>query len=173
MNYTIKLVTKNEIDEVMAIISDAKELLSKDSLQWQQGYPNETVMMDDILNNELFGYYLDDFLVGIVALVKGLNKNYTEIYDGSWINPASDNDLTIHRIAVRKGYHHKKIGDKFIKLSLDYAKEYNLKSIKADTHIKNIPMQKLLLNNGFEYRGIIYLKRDEVDNSRLAYEIVL
>ena len=103
MNYTLKLVTKNEIDEVMAIISDAKELLSKDSLQWQQGYPNETVMMDDILNNELFGYYLDDFLVGIVALVKGLNKNYTEIYDGSWINPASDNDLTIHRIAVRKG----------------------------------------------------------------------
>ena len=172
MSFTIRLVQENEIDEVMSIINDAKELLKKDSLQWQQGYPFKETMMNDIKRGELYGYYLDGFLVGIVALVVGLDKNYTEI-DGKWDIVASDKDLTIHRIAVRKDYYHKKIGDYFIKLSIEYAKSHNIKSIKADTHIKNIPMQMLLLNNGFAYKGIIYLKRDEVDNSRLAYEIVL
>ena len=172
MNYTIRLVTENEIDEVMAIINDAKELLKKDSLQWQQGYPFKETMINDIKRKELYGYYLDDYLVGIVALVVGLDKNYTEI-EGKWDIVASEKDLAIHRIAVRKGYYHKKIGDTFIKLSIDLAKKLSIKSIKADTHIKNIPMQMLLTNNGFLYKGIIYLKRDEVDNGRLAYELVV
>ena len=34
-------------------------------------------------------------------------------------------------------------------------------------------MQKISLNTGFSYKGIIYLKRDEVDNSRLAYELIV
>ncbi|MBR4237511.1 GNAT family N-acetyltransferase [bacterium] len=172
MNYAIRLVTENEIDEVMTIINDAKELLKKDSLQWQQGYPFKETMMNDIKRNELYGYYLNDYLVGVVALVVGLDKNYTEI-EGKWDIVASEKDLTIHRIAVRKGYYHKKIGDTFIKLSIDLAKKLSIKSIKADTHIKNIPMQMLLINNDFSYKGIIYLKRDEVDNGRLAYELVL
>ncbi|MBP5342696.1 GNAT family N-acetyltransferase [bacterium] len=172
MAYIIKLVTLDEIDEVMNIIEDAKELLKKDSLQWQQGYPNKTVMSIDIQNNELYGYYENDYLLGIVALVKGLDRNYIEI-DGNWIEKASTKDLTIHRIAVRNGYHNRKIGDIFIKYSIEHAKNLSIKSIKADTHIKNIPMQKILINNGFSYRGIIYLKRDEVDNSRLAYELIV
>ena len=126
MNFTIRLVQENEIDEVMSIINDAKELLKKDSLQWQQGYPFKETMMNDIKRGELYGYYLDGFLVGIVALVVGLDKNYTEI-DGKWDIVASDKDLTIHRIAVRKGYYHQKIGDCFIKLSIDYARRHNIK----------------------------------------------
>ena len=172
MSFTIRLVQENEIDEVMSIINDAKGLLKKDSLQWQQGYPFKETMVNDIKRRELYGCYLNELLVGIVALVVGLDKNYTEI-EGKWDIAASDEDLTIHRIAVRKGYYHQKIGDYFIKLSIDYARRHNIKSIKADTHIKNIPMQMLLTNNGFTYKGIIYLKREEVDNGRLAYELTL
>ena len=169
----IKLVNKEEINQVMEIINDAKELLKKDSLQWQQGYPNENTMLNDINSNNLYGYYIDDYLVGVVSLIIGLDINYTEIYQGEWVYPASENDLTIHRIAVRKNYHKKKIGDSLMKHAIKVAKENNIKTIKIDTHIKNIPMQTLSLNNGFIYRGVILLKRDEVDNSRLAYELCL
>ena len=169
----IKLVNIKEIDLVMKIINDAKELLGKDSLQWQQGYPNITTMTNDINNSFLYGYYIDSYLVGIVSLVPGIDINYLEIENGSWIKYPSLNDLNIHRIAIRKEYHKRKIGEALLKFSIKFAKENNYTSIKLDTHIKNIAMQKISLNTGFKYRGIIYLKRDEVDNSRLAYELVI
>lgn len=166
----IKRVNIDEIDRVMEIINDAKKLLSKDSLQWQQGYPNASSMTEDILNGDLFGAYIDELLVGVVALVKGVNINYTEIYNGSWITPSSEKDLVIHRIAIKEEYHHLKIGKALMDYAECYAKENNLTSIKVDTHEKNKIMQSLCINNGYKYCGIIYLKRDEVDNSRIAYE---
>lgn len=169
----IRRVHLDEINEVMEIIQDAKTLLSKDSLQWQQGYPNINTMKEDIQNGDLFGAYLDSLLVGVVALVKGLNINYTEIYDGAWIMPTSSSDLVIHRIAVRSNYHHLGIGKAFMDFAESYAKECKLTSIKVDTHEKNKIMQALCINNGYKYCGIIYLKRDEVDNSRLAYEKII
>ena len=50
----IKLISIEELPFVMEIINDAKKLLSKDSLQWQQGYPNETTMTNDINNSYLY-----------------------------------------------------------------------------------------------------------------------
>ena len=108
-NSNIKLITPNEIDSVMEIINDAKELLKQNSLQWQQGYPNKDTMLNDIINSHLYGYYIDDYLVGVVALIPGIDENYLKIEDGSWINYPSEKDLTIHRIAIRNEYHNKKI----------------------------------------------------------------
>lgn len=170
----IRLIDKSEINKVMEIITDAIKLLGKNSLQWQQGYPNEKIMLNDIINGNLYGYYIDSFLVGVVSLVKGIDINYTEIYQGNWIIAANENDLTIHRIAIRENFHQKGIGKALIKFAIDKAKlDPTIKSIKLDTHVKNIPMQQISLKNGFEYRGIIYIKRDEVDNSRLAYELIV
>ncbi|MCQ2087713.1 MAG: GNAT family N-acetyltransferase [Bacilli bacterium] len=170
MSLEIKKINLDEIDRVMVIINDAKRLLGNHSLQWQQGYPNEETMKADIVNNDLYGCYINSTLVGIVALVQGLNINYTEIYEGSWIKETSDDDLVIHRIAVKEEFHKMKIGQALMEFAEKYAKEKGKTSIKIDTHVKNIPMQTLCKNNGYEYRGIIYLKRAEVDNSRLAFE---
>ena len=74
---------------------------------------------------------------------------------------------------MRNNYHNKKIGDQLIKFAIDYAKRKRIHSIKVDTHKKNIAMQKILLDNNFSFRGIIYLKREEEDNQRLAYELVI
>ena len=168
----IKEVQLNEIERVMDIINDAKELLKKDSLQWQQSYPNINTMKGDIQSHQLFGAYIDDLLVGIVALVVGEDISYKKIYDGSWIIPARSSDLVIHRIAVKKEYHHYGVGKQLMTFADKYASSHGCKSIKADTHCKNKIMQYLLENNGYSKQGIIYLERDEVDNERIAYEKV-
>jgi GNAT superfamily N-acetyltransferase len=167
----IKLVAIDELPLVMEIIYDAKRLLSKDSLQWQQGYPNEETMSNDINSSYLYGYYINNYLVGIVSLVPGIDINYLEIEQGSWINYPSNKDLNIHRIAIRENYHKMKIGEKLLSFAIEFAKNNGFFSLKLDTHVKNIAMQRISLNTGFTYRGVIYLKRDEVDNSRLAYEL--
>lgn len=169
-NEMIKLVSKAEIKEVMEIIDDAKALLKPISMQWQQGYPNEQTLLKDIENNHLFGLYQDNYLVGISAFLIGIDESYLEIYDGKWFYEPSELDLVIHRVAVRKSNYHQRIGYKLIKYGIVYAKKKHLQSIKIDTHLKNLPMQKIILNCGFTYQGIIYLNKDEEDNSRLAYE---
>lgn len=173
MNEQIKLISLKELPFVMEIINDAKKLLGKSSLQWQQGYPNEETMTNDIKNSYLYGYYINEYLIGVVALVPGAEINYFEIEDGDWIKYPTSSDLNIHRIAIREGYHNKKIGEVLLKFAIDYAKINKHSSIKLDTHKVNIAMQKIAINTGFSYRGIIYLKRDEVDNLRLAYELII
>ena len=165
----IKRVKLEEIYAVMEIIDDAKILLAKSSHQWQEGYPNKDTLLADIKNGNLFGAYVDLTLVGIAAYVKGLNVDYDYI-EGKWLSEHDDNDLVVHRIAVKDGYHNQKIGDALMKYAEVYAKDNNLKSIKIDTHVKNIPMQMLCINNGYIDCGIIYIKRKEKDPKRIAYE---
>lgn len=173
MARTFKLLTINELDDVMVIINDAIELLSHLSLQWQQGYPNATVMARDLRNDWVYGLFEDDKLVAISSLVPGLNVDYVKIDGEGWAYPTGENDATIHRIAVKAGYHGKKYGIDMVKFMIEESRRRGYSSLKADTHITNIAMQQLCLQNGFTYRGIIYIQRDEEDNSRLAYEIVL
>ena len=82
----IRLLTSNDIVAVMEIIDDAKKLLGKHSLQWQQGYPNKDTMMNDIKSSSCYGLFNEDnYLIAIVSLVKGIDPNYLEI-EGEWKN---------------------------------------------------------------------------------------
>ena len=85
----------------------------------------------------------------------------------------ADKVLNNFVVSPEEEYHGKKVGKLLMDFAEEYAKEKGLTSIKVDTHTKNKAMQKLCTNNGYSYRGIIYLKRDEVDNSRIAFEKVI
>lgn len=168
----IRLVLIDDIDRVMEIIQDAKTLLKASSLQWQNGYPEKSDLINDINNKFLYGLYVDNILVGIEAIIKGKDNNYIKI-DGRWINDTSDNDLVVHRVAAKKEYYHQKVGDKLIKYAIEKSKKEGITSLKIDTHKANIPMQKLCLNNGFKYCGIISILREQHDPLRYAYEYPL
>lgn len=106
----------------MEIIADAKRLLKGQSSQWQNDYPDQKVLLDDISNQNLFGFFQDGLLIGIESLIIKEDENYKGITLGKWIKKPSQKDLVIHRIAVRNNYHNKKIGDQLIKFAIDYAK---------------------------------------------------
>lgn len=167
----IKRVELVEIDQAMEIIDDAKELLKKSSSQqWQNGYPNREMLLNDINNHNLFGAYIDGELAGICALVKGVDENYDKIYDGEFKTPPSGLDLVIHRIAVKKEFYGFHLGNALVNFACDYAKQCGCISLKIDTHIKNKPMQALAKKNDFTYSGIILIKRENVEPERLLFE---
>ncbi len=172
MNLSFKRVDISYLDAAMDIISDAKQLLSVDSLQWQQGYPSIDTIKNDITNDNLFGLFNEDELIGVAALIRGVDNNYLEI-NGKWITSASKADLVIHRLALKKEYYHLHLGIKMITYAVQYGIEKKCHSIKVDTHKKNIAMQKTLCNTGFKYCGIIKLNSGEKDNLRLAYEKII
>ncbi len=166
----VKRVKKEEIRQVMEAINDAKTFLKPQSQQWQQGYPNEETMEKDILNHNLFGVYLDGELTCVAALIIGIEKTYVNMIEGEWEIGVSPNDLVIHRIAVRNKFRGKGCAKVMMKFAEEYALLNSCLSIKIDTHRANLPMQNLVLSNGYKYQGIIDLNRNEEDQLRLAYE---
>ena len=153
-----------DIDEIMKIIDEAKRFLKDSKVnQWQDGYPDEKAFLADIENGRLYVVKEDDRVLAVFAVVD-YEETYDVIYEGSWIN--DDPYIAVHRIAVAASRKGKGVA-RFIFDELK--KEHD--HIRVDTHEDNLNMQRCLLHNGFEYRGIIYLKRgSESDSKRLAYE---
>lgn len=172
-NLWMHKVSLNNMDQVMQITNQAKELLKKNgSLQWQQGYPNEETFKTDIKNDALYGLYENKNLVGFGSYIFGKDENYVDI-DGKWEIPANDKDMAIHRIAVSENSRGKKYGGKILNYGIYHAKNHGCVTVKVDTHEKNIPMQKTIIKIGFQYKGIIKILTEKLDNSRFAYEYVL
>ena len=161
--------TEKDLKEIMEIINWAKELLKGNKIdQWQSGYPNEEVILEDIEKG--YSYVLEDkgIILGTTALSFDREKTYDEIYEGEWIS--SGEYGVIHRIAVNRNVKIKGIGTEIIKRSEEICLGKGIKNIKIDTHEDNITMQKLLEKNKFKYCGVIYL---EGNVKRIAFEKVI
>lgn len=160
---------KDDLKYIIEIINEAKEFLKESKIdQWQQGYPNEEVILRDIENQHAYVLEDNNKIIGTVALAFDKEKTYDLIYDGKWI---SNNEYAvIHRIAASRRYNIKGTGTEIIKSIEKICKDKGIKSIKIDTHEENLVMQKLLNKNDFKYCGVIYL---EDKAKRIAFEKVI
>lgn len=126
--------------------------------QWNNGYPNEDVLSDDISKERLYVCEENAEILGVFCYFEGTDPTYTKIYDGEWIDPQHVG--VMHRVAV--AVHRKGVAS----FCYDYCFKKS-KNIRIDTHRDNIPMQKSLIKNGFKYCGIIHLLNGD---ERLAYQ---
>ena len=164
----IRKAELKDIDKIMEIIKDAKDLLkSNGSKQWntKDGYPNKDTIKTDISNNWLY-LYEEEQIKGIIAIL-GHDENYDEI-NGAWLD--NKEYLSLHRLAVKKEFYGQNIGKKLLQFAESFARENSIFSIRVDTHDFNVPMQKVLQKSGYTFCGIIKLKRTAEDNLRKAYQ---
>ena len=162
----LRKTRQEEINKVLKIIDEAKETLKKNNInQWQNGYPNEDVILNDIKNSESYVLYHDGEIIGTTALSFNGEKTYDKIYEGKWLSNGAY--AVIHRIAVVKIEGLKGIGTEILKKSEEICLSKGIRNIKIDTHKDNKAMQGLLLKNNYEYCGVIYL---EDGSKRIAFE---
>ena len=167
----LRLATINDIDYVMEIISDAKKYLKdQNSLQWNQpdGYPRKEDLLKDINNKSCYVYIENNQIIGTMSIIYEPDENYDVVYEGAW--NYNEPYASIHRIATLNSHHHKGIGKKMMILAEDVIKSNKTFLIRIDTHKNNIPMKKTIESSGYNYCGIIKLKRSNEDNLRNAYE---
>lgn len=169
----IRKANINDIDGILMIVNDAVALLKSNKVnQWQNGYPNREVFLNDIKKGTLYVACDEDVIAGVCNLCFDKDPSYEKVYLGNWLT--NDNYLVIHRIAVKKEYYHKGVANMMFSFSEELALNNNVKSIKIDTHKDNIPMKQILKRNGYQECGIIYLVNyADQDKERVAYEKVL
>jgi phosphoglycolate phosphatase-like HAD superfamily hydrolase len=71
------LATKDDLVEIMSIIGDAKAFLKKSgSTQWQNGYPNEESILNDINNKNGYVLMVGDKVAGYAAVIAAIEPTY-------------------------------------------------------------------------------------------------
>lgn len=158
----------NDTNNIMSIIHDAQNLLASQRIdQWQNGYPNEEIILEDIKNKEC--YVLKSKQNKLLATAMFSTKTeptYSKIV-GQWITESDANYGVVHRMAVAKNHRGQGLA-KFILHTFEQCLlQDNILSMRIDTHKDNLTMQNLLKQLGYSYCGIIHLQNGD---QRLAYE---
>lgn len=159
----IRLATSDDIASLKEIYAHGRTFIkSYQSPQWQNNYPSDALIQDDISKNALYVYLYDNQIVGVMTVFD--DEPTYDYIEGNWLSHKPYK--VVHRIATHKDYYQRGIAAKL----LDYVySDLGAISIRIDTHELNVPMQKMLIKNGFSYCGIIYLNTIE-DRKRLAYQ---
>lgn len=159
-NLTIRKATYADLPALMVIYDHARTYMREqgNKHQWDGGYPQITVIEEDISLGRLHICMDGEEIAGVFCFFKGNDPTYANIYDGAWLNDAPYG--VIHRIAVAKH------GVGVASFCFDYAFKA-CGNVKIDTHRDNIPMQNALQKNGFSRCGIIYLQSGD---PRIAYQ---
>lgn len=165
----LKKAKTENIPEIMKIINDAKNYFAAAGInQWQDGYPNESSLTVDIEKSR--SYICDgNKIFATAALCFGPERDYKNIYEGEWLSSLPY--AAIHRIAVSDSQKGKGIAGKFMSELFSVCAENGVKSVRIDTHAKNLSMQRMLSKCGFTYCGIIYLTLN--GDARNAYELLI
>src|SRR5690606_1486703 len=88
----------SEAHAIWTILQQAIAQRKQDgSDQWQNGYPNQQTIQDDISNG--YGYVLVDntVVVAYAAIIFGIDPTYTDI-QGQWIT--NGDYVVVHRVAT-------------------------------------------------------------------------
>lgn len=160
----IRKATPEDFDEVMLIYSQAREFMKKSGNpdQWGDFYPSADTVKAD-LSADGGGYVATDgesILAAFYFEKIADDPTYRQIFDGEWLNSLPYG--VVHRIGVGDLGRGKGLGRLCLSWALDQAK-----NLKIDTHLSNLPMQRLLEKLGFVRCGSIYL---EDGSHRIAYQ---
>lgn len=167
MNYTLRKAKVTDAPRIWEILQYAiKKRKEEGSKQWQDGYPNLSVVHSDIQKG--VGYLLtkEDEIVGYSAIIFNDEPAYDRL-QGKWLTEGDF--IVIHRVAIAEEYIKQGLSTQLFKLIEELAKANHIYSIKADTNKDNLAMLGLFNKLGYTYCGEVYFRT----SPRKAFEKIL
>ncbi|MGI5976149.1 MAG: tRNA (guanosine(37)-N1)-methyltransferase TrmD [Candidatus Limivicinus sp.] len=161
-----------DIPAIMEIVADARGSLKKFRVdQWQGDYPGAENFTADIERGICWLVRHGDEIAGFFTLTDEREACYDDITDGKW---GSDGPYCVaHRAAVAAEYRSSGISEYMMDCIEEKARELGVSAVRADTHRKNKPMQRLLREKGYRYRGNVLVDEGGHDPARQAFEKLL
>lgn len=169
----LRLARQTDMSDILRITNDAVKFLAQNGVdQWQDGYPNEVVFLEDIAKNQLYVYEVNNQIIGMTVIQTLPELTYYTI-DGEWLTQ-DEAYAVVHRCGVIASQRGRSYGKQLFMAIEKHVKDtLMLNSIRIDTHEDNKVMQNLLCTLQYTYCGIIDLNKPMVNPTRLAYEKVL
>lgn len=161
----------SDLDAISTIIDHAIAFLAEqDSPQWQHGDgPSREEFETAITEGIAYVQVYEGKVSGIAKLIPGPEGPYEEI-EGSWAGDATQY-MTIHRVGMDGTIRGKGLAQQFLQDLLVISLEQGFNDIRMDTYPKNVIMQKVMTNLGFDYRGMVEMPVPH--GERMAYQLIL
>jgi len=163
-----RLAKEADFPEIMEMIREAQAALRRDQVpQWQNGYPTEEIIREDIRKGENYVCEENGRLVGTMVLSFAGESTYQTIYDGQWMTEGESYGV-IHRLAVSEQRKRMGVAKFMLVQAFQKCQKRKVKSLRIDTHEKNRAMRSWLEKNQFHFCGKIFLASQ--GDPRVAYE---
>lgn len=167
MNYSFRQATLSDQSIIWSILQQAIIRRKNDgSKQWQDGYPNESVVEKDIERGIGYVLTINGEIAAYAAVILNDEPAYSKIV-GTWLT--SGDFYVVHRIAVSDKFSGQGLGKVIMQFIEEFALKNNVRSIKVDTNFDNPAMLKTFEKLGYVYCGEVTFR----DSPRRAYEKVL
>lgn len=161
---TLRPAVASEVPVIWAILQGAIAQRQRDgSAQWQNGYPNEQTVRDDIARGHGHVLTVDGVVVAYAAVIFGVEPAY-EVIDGQWLPDGPY--AVVHRVARAQAAGGKGIAGKLFQCVEVLCRRRGVHSIRLDTNFDNGPMRHVADKLGYVYCGEIQFQ----GAARRAYE---
>lgn len=152
----IVLATAEDVELVGRLYDSVNEYFEKTTNycypNWQKGkYPVLSTAQEAFEEKNLYVLKEGDAVLGAVMIH---NKQHPEYRRMPWKVQAPDDEvLTIGTLVVDPNCRNRGVGEKIVRFAIEYCKNAGAKTIRMDTHFKNIPARKLYVKCGFQSLG--------------------
>lgn len=166
--YTIRKSEAADIPRMLEIIAEAQAAFREQGIdQWQDGYPNKEVLLQDIEAGDSYVVLDEQQIVATAMISFDGDPNYKLII-GAWKNDLPY--VVVHRIAVATSQKGKGIAGLILDFARSMCKERGVKCMRIDTHVDNHAMQRSIEKFGYYYCGIVFVRDG---SERLAFELLI
>ena len=155
---TIKLVTIDRLSEVMQIYKAATRKMDEmNILQWDEEYPNQETIENDIQTQTMYGYFEGDEICAVGVLNEIQSEEYKEI---QWNFP-DEKPLILHRLVVSPKHQNKGISKQMIRFSEEFAEKHQYKTIRFDAYMKNPVSTGVYRKAGYIVSGSVTFRKGD------------
>ena len=163
----LRAAEENDLKAIVDIVHQAQAYFKAQGIdQWQDGYPDEATMRQDLQNGTAYVAELDGKIAACATIAFTPDENYTTMVSGQWLTDRPY--AVIHRIAVDGKLKGRGIAGWILDQAEQRCRQRGVWSVKIDTHADNTSMRRLLEKQGYQQCGVIQLHRDL--SLRVAYE---
>lgn len=165
---TFRKATYDDLPGMLALVGQAQAFMATLNIdQWQDGYPDEAILTEDIRVGRIY-VFDDDGKIASITVITDEPEPVYDTLEGRWLS--DEPYMTIHRMALDDAHRHSGIASRIVDHAVKMAQELNLSSVRADTHRGNKAMRRFLEKSGFVECGLVTYATKAGDPLRVAYE---
>ncbi|VAW19596.1 Acetyltransferase [hydrothermal vent metagenome] len=149
----IKKASISDLDQLYSITkSCAKQMTGNGVFQWDENYPSKEILQKDIDLQQIWKLEVQSIIIGIIVLTEIEDQEYQDV---KWLTK-NNNNLYIHRLAIKPEDQGKGYAQKLMDFAENYALQNNYSSIRLDTFSKNKRNQEFYKKRNYKKLEHIY-----------------
>jgi ribosomal protein S18 acetylase RimI-like enzyme len=158
MEYELQKAEKEDLKEIVALYKEVITNMIRNNLfQWDDLYPNEELLTEDIELGELYLLRREDQIISCVVLNEEQDEEYLT---GNW-SFTNGKFIVIHRLCVHPNVQGEGLGKKMVQLAENLARTKGYTIVRLDAFSQNIKARHLYESLGYTYAGEVTFRKGQ------------